>query len=188
MKVPNNKNYVLEWESKGISDESIKPPATTDNIFNPLLEYGNKLKLKFNGSSLKQDNIAYNHGTLVKSYVVHEISRNFNTSSYSALENCLVAVVSLTKRADIDQYNYSGYGIGYDRKGLFSLPSCGTGSNVMIFGVEMNLSTKINNGKKYTLIIGEGPTQGLEHVLSAEKMYSINFTEDKNVAWICTIM
>ena len=31
--------------------------------------------------------------------------------------------------------------------------------------------------KKDILILGKGPTQGLEHTLSAEKMYSINFTE-----------
>ena len=31
--------------------------------------------------------------------------------------------------------------------------------------------------KKYILILGKGPTQGLEHTLSAEKMYSINFIE-----------
>ena len=30
--------------------------------------------------------------------------------------------------------------------------------------------------KKYILILGVGPTQGLEHKLTAEKMYSINFT------------
>ena len=43
----------------------------------------------------------------------------------------------------------------------------------------MNLSTKIDNRKKYILILGNGPTQGLEHTLSAEKMYSINFTLTK---------
>ena len=32
--------------------------------------------------------------------------------------------------------------------------------------------------KKYTLILGKDQTQGLEHKLSAEKMYSINFTEN----------
>ena len=31
--------------------------------------------------------------------------------------------------------------------------------------------------KKDTLILGKGPTQGLQHTVSAEKMYSINFTE-----------
>ena len=43
----------------------------------------------------------------------------------------------------------------------------------------MNLSTKIDNRKKYILILGNGPTQGLEHTLSAEKMCSINFTLTK---------
>ena len=40
----------------------------------------------------------------------------------------------------------------------------------------MSSSTKIDNGKKDILILGKGPTQGLEHTLSAEKLYSINFT------------
>ena len=31
--------------------------------------------------------------------------------------------------------------------------------------------------KKEILILGKGPTQGLEHTISAEKMYSINFTK-----------
>ena len=41
----------------------------------------------------------------------------------------------------------------------------------------MSSSTKIDNRKKYILFLGKGPTQGLEHTLSAEKMYSMNFTE-----------
>ena len=43
--------------------------------------------------------------------------------------------------------------------------------------VDMSSSTEIDNKKKYILIIRKGPTQGLEHTLIAEKMYSINFTE-----------
>ena len=43
----------------------------------------------------------------------------------------------------------------------------------------MSLSTKIDNRKKDILILGKGPTQGLEHTLSAEKMYSTNFTKKK---------
>ena len=30
--------------------------------------------------------------------------------------------------------------------------------------------------KKNILVLGKGPAQGLEHTLTAEKMYSINFT------------
>ena len=42
----------------------------------------------------------------------------------------------------------------------------------------MSSSIKIDNKKKDILILDKGPTQGLEHTLSAEKMYSINFTEN----------
>ena len=41
----------------------------------------------------------------------------------------------------------------------------------------MSSSTKIDNRKKDILILGKGPTQGLESTLSAEKMYSINFAK-----------
>ena len=40
----------------------------------------------------------------------------------------------------------------------------------------MSSSTKIDNRKKDILILGKGPAQELEDTLSAEKMYSINFT------------
>ena len=43
----------------------------------------------------------------------------------------------------------------------------------------MTSSTKIDNRKKDILILAVGPTQGLEHTISAEKLYSINFTEKK---------
>ena len=40
----------------------------------------------------------------------------------------------------------------------------------------MSLPTKIDSRKKDILILGKDPTQGLEHALNAEKIYSINFT------------
>ena len=72
-------------------------------------------------------------------------------------------------------YRYSGYGIGFDRHGSFSFPGTGLGGNVIIFGVDMSSLTKIDNRKKYILILDKDPTQGLEHTLSVEKIYSINF-------------
>ena len=84
--------------------------------------------------------------------------------------------VTLTENADIDKYRYSGYGIGFDRKGDFSFPGGGIGKNVIIFGVDINSSINVDNKGKDILILGTGPTQGLgEHSLTAEKMYSINF-------------
>ena len=70
------------------------------------------------------------------------------------------------------------YGIGFDRKRFFfSHPSGGTGRNVIIFGVDMSSFAHVDNKKKYILILGKAPIQGLgEDSLTAEKMYWINFT------------
>ena len=71
----------------------------------------------------------------------------------------MLGAVKLTKHIDIDLYKYSGYGIGFDRKRFFSHASWGDGKNVIIFGVDMSLSSKIDNRKKDILILGKGPTQ-----------------------------
>ena len=84
------------WKSKGLSNESIKPPSTTNNILNPLLGYvGAKTKVEFKRSCLKQDKV------------------------YPTLENCLFGAVKLRKHLDIDNYKYSEYGIESDGKGFF---------------------------------------------------------------------
>ena len=44
-------------------------------------------------------------------------------------------------------------------------------------------STHIDNKKKDILILGKGPTRGLKHSLTAEKMYSVNFTVTKKKFW-----
>ena len=80
----------------------------------------------------------------------------------------------MTKNLDINKYGYSGCGIGFDRRSSFSFPGCGFGENVLIFGADMSISAHIDN-----LVLGIGPTQGLDHALTAEKMYSINFTVTK---------
>ena len=49
----------------------------------------------------------------------------------------------------------------------------------LIFGVDMSSSIHIDHKKKDKLVLGRGPTQWLESTLTAEKMYSINFTTSK---------
>ena len=80
----------------------------------------------------------------------------------------------MTKRFHIEKYGYSGYGIGFDRRLSFSFPGGSFGQNMLIFGENMSFSAHIDNKKKDILLLGKGPTQGLEHNLNAEKMYSIN--------------
>ena len=135
--VITNTNHISLWKSKGLSAESIKPPATSDLC---------------SSSSIIND---------------------------PTLKNCLFGAVTLTKNADIDRYGYSGYGIGFDRRTKFSFPSVGFGQKILIFGADMSSSAHIDNKKKDILVLGIGPTQGLEHTLTAEKKYSISFTVTK---------
>ena len=83
----------------------------------------------------------------------------------------MFGAVRLTKNADIDKYRYCGYEIGFHRRGSFSFPGSGCGSNVIIFGVDTRPYIHVNNKKKDILILAKGPTEGLEHKLTAEGMY-----------------
>ena len=64
-----------------------------------------------------------------------------------------------------------------DTKGTFEFHAIGFGRNVIIFGVDLSSSGHIDNKKKDILILGFGPTHGLEDTLTAEKLQSINFTK-----------
>ena len=112
-------------------------------------------------------------------YIVYELGTSRPHTDDPAPKHSLFGAVRLTKNADIDKYQYSGYGIGFDRKSAFSFPNVRFGQNVIIFGVDMSSSVHIDNNKKDILIPVKGPTQWLEHTLAAEKMYSIKFTVTK---------
>ena len=116
----SNTKYISEWKSKGLSDESIKPSSTSDNSLSPLINYlDNKVRLKFNGSCLKQNKLTYTHKTIVNIYIVYKITTSSSNNNDPTLRNSLFEAVILTKNADIDKYRYFVYGIGFDRKGSF---------------------------------------------------------------------
>ena len=104
---------------------------------------------------MKQDTITFNEGKVLNIYIVYEISKSINISDYLILENCLLGVVSLTKNSNYNKYKYSEYGIGFDKHGRFSFPGTGLRQNVIVFGVDMSSSTKIDNRKKNILILGK---------------------------------
>ena len=62
--------------------------------------------------------------------------------------HCLFGAVTLTKNSDIEKYGYSGYRIGFDRRGSFSFPGGGYVQNVLIFGVDLSFAAHIDNKKK----------------------------------------
>ena len=54
-----------------MSDESIKSPTTSNNSLTLLIDYyGYKIRLKFNGSCLRQPKLTYTHEKAVNIYIV----------------------------------------------------------------------------------------------------------------------
>ena len=59
----DNTEIISTWESKGLSNEIIKP---ADNTLAPTVNYtGKVIYVQFNRSCLKQDKIKFNHGKIV---------------------------------------------------------------------------------------------------------------------------
>ena len=57
-KVMANTKYISSWKSKGLSEKTIEPPATSDNSHSSIIDYlGDKVRLKFNGVCLKKPRV-----------------------------------------------------------------------------------------------------------------------------------
>ena len=88
--------------------------------------------------------------------------------------------MSLTENAEPDKYEYSGYRILLDVRSQLSLFGGNWAKNIIIFGVDNSSSVHVNNKKKKMLVLGKGPTQGLDDATTTtEAKCSINFTETR---------
>ena len=98
-----NTENISSWNSKGFSDEIIKPSTTSDNSLAPVLSnIGNKTRVKFDGGSLKQDKVTFTHVTIVNIYIVYEISFSDSNNSYTSLKKVLFGAFKLIKNTDND--------------------------------------------------------------------------------------
>ena len=142
-------DYIYYWKSKGLSDEIINSIETPNYSITPNLDYyGTKTRVKFNGSCLKQNKVTFNHRKVVNIYIVYELNGSSSNNNNPRVRNSLFGAVRLTKNTDIDKYGYSGYGIKFDRRGSFSFPGGGFGSNVIIFGEDTSSSVHVDNKKR----------------------------------------
>ena len=132
-----------------MSDESIKPSSTSNKILNPSLNYvGTKVRVKFWGACLKQENILFDHGKIVNIYIVYVIDDYHPITRYPTLENYLYGAVKLAKHIDANLCKFSGHGFRFDWKGFYLIGN-ETGKNVIIFGVDMCSSQHTDNKKKH---------------------------------------
>ena len=106
-----NMDQIFGRKSKELSEESIRPCATADNILKLM---HSKIAVKFEGKWFKQDKLPFTDGNAVNIFIVYELdiwSRELRTDF--TLKDCLFWGVKLTKNDDPYKYCYSGYGIGF---------------------------------------------------------------------------
>ena len=130
-----------------MSDVSIKPSTTSNKLLNPSLNFvGTKARVKFNGDSLKQEKITFNHGKIVNVYIVYQIEKSVNISR----QYKIVYLVQLSQQSIIMMLiciNIQDMVLGLIEKDFFSIDN-EIGRNVIIFRVDMSSSAKIDNRKK----------------------------------------
>ena len=103
--------------------------------------------VKFSGSCLKQDKIAFNHGKTVNIYIVYDLKFSLNNFD-PTLQNFFFGAIKLAKNSDIEKYEHAGYGIGFDSKGTFPHSSGRIGVNVVTFEADLSSSVHANNRAK----------------------------------------
>ena len=152
-------------DSSYFRGKSHSSAVISDNSLTRLIDYlGNKKRIRFTESCLKQPKLQYTHRKIVNIYLVYELGASGSNNNDPTLKNCLFGAVTVTKNADIDKYECSGYGIEVDKRPIVSFPGGGFGQNVLIFGTNMSSSAHIDNNKKDILVLRKGPTQGYTNI------------------------
>ena len=121
--------------------------------------------MNLNGDCLIKNNISVPK-KVINLHISYTVGPQLRT--YFTLGNFLFESVKLSKNANSDKYNYNGYGTGFDSRSEFSLPDDTMGKNIIIFGVDMSSFVHVDNKGKDILILGEGPTQGLDDFYTTE--------------------
>ena len=146
-----------------MSEENIENITKSDSNFTPtFIDHHLLPDMNFNGHCLIKNNISIPKKVIILhiSYTLGPHLRNLNTNF--TLGNCLFESVKLTKNSDLDKYKYTGYGIGFDSGSGFLFTDGSFGKIVIIFGADIYSSVHVDNKGKGILILGEGPTQGLD--------------------------
>ena len=83
--------HISSWTSKGLSNESIKPPSAPNKFITPSLNYlGTKIRVKLSGSCLKQDKVTYAHGNIVNVYIVYGINKKKYSNQQSFIRKLFI--------------------------------------------------------------------------------------------------
>ena len=124
-----------------MSEESIENITKSHSNFAPtFVDHHSSPNINFNGHCLMENNISVPKN-VISLYISNTLGvqlRNLNT--YFTLRKRFFSSATLTKNANIDKHNYTGYSIGFDSRSEILLRDGRYGKNVIIFGADMSSS------------------------------------------------
>ena len=139
-----------------------------------LSEYGIGIKFDKDLLAVTQNNYLTK---IVNVYIVYDLDAwPRNPTNNFKFKNCQFRATNIVKNSDKEKYVYSGYGITLDSAGSWSFNNDFARNNI-IFGIDNSSLSHADNRKNNFLILGEGPTYGINgSFVSQEKKISTNFT------------
>ena len=125
--------YVLSWKSKWVYSFKLKPFYT--GFLHSIKLSGYRKGIKFDKDPLAvEQNICVSK--IVNAYIVYDLDAwsRYPFNNFK-LKSCLFGSTNIVKNIDIEKWLYSGWGIAFDRAGLWNLGN-DFARNVVIFGVD----------------------------------------------------
>ena len=140
---------------------------------------GYRIQIKFDKDPLAVEQINY-LTKIVNVCIAYELNDSpKNPSINFKLKNYIFGATNIIKNSDKEKYVYSGYGITFDSADCWSYGN-DTVRNFIISGVDNSSSSHSDNHKNNFLILGKGPTFGINESFGApEKTSDVNFNKAK---------
>ena len=105
-------------------------------------------------------------------YIVYDLDAwPRNPPNHFKFKNCLFRATNIVKNSDKEKYVSSGYGITFDSACSWSFDN-DFARNVVIFGVGNSSSSHSDHHKNNFLILGEGPTYGIDGSFGSPEILS----------------
>ena len=103
--------------------KALKPSAASNNVLAPVINYiDTKIRVKFDGTCLKQERLTFTYKKVVNSYIVYKINAcPYALDTNFELKHSLFGATKLITNTDPEKYKYSGYGIGFGPLGLVKM-------------------------------------------------------------------
>ena len=174
LKEEKGADYVLRWKSERVYTSKLKPLYT--DFLHSIKLSGYRVEIKYNRDSVAVEQNNY-ITKIANAYIVYDLDAcPKNPTNSFQFKDYLFRATNIVKSSDKEKWAYIGYGITFDNAGPWT--SNDFAKNVIHFGVDNSSSSHTNNRINNILMLGKGPTYGInESVGSSEEKFSINFSK-----------